>query len=255
MVDIHSHILYGLDDGAATLEESVAMVRMAANAGTTDIVATPHANLEFRFDPDLIRLRIEDVRRAAGEEAPRIHTGCDFHLAYDNIQDALVNPARYTINHKAYLLVEFSDLAIFHTTTGIFRSLLDAGMIPVITHPERNDLLRMRISSLREWAEMGCLLQVTAQSFVGRWGKPARQFSHELMKHNLVHVVASDAHDAEYRPPVLDEVHKYLAKEYGAGTADRLLIDNPRAIIEGNPLPELTVTPPPPARTWLRFWR
>jgi protein-tyrosine phosphatase len=251
MVDIHSHILYGLDDGAETLEESVAMVRMATEAGTTDIVATPHANLEYDFDPDLIEQRIQELGRAAGGDAARIHRGCDFHLAYDNIQDALANPTKYTINHKKYLLVEFSDLAIFHTTTDIFRSLLNAGMIPVITHPERNKLLQKRIAELQEWTEMGCLLQVTAQSFLGRWGNAARDFSHELMKRRMVHVVASDAHDTERRPPVLDDVHKFLAKQYGPEAADWLLAKSPAAILEGNPLPE---APTNQERKWYQFW-
>ena len=254
MIDIHSHILYGLDDGAKSLEDSVAMVQMAAEAGTTDIVATPHANLEYKFRPDLIAERIEEIRLAAGSAGPRIHCGADFHLAYDYIQDAVANPEKYTINHKTYLLVEFSDLTIFHTTTEIFDKLLRAGMTPVITHPERNKLLQMRLKQLQQWVEMGCLIQVTGQSFTGQWGNHAREFSRELMKHNLVHVVASDGHNTDWRPPVLDETHRILSKQYGKWTADRLLIDNPRAIIEGNPLPLPRAEPANSARKWYRFW-
>ena len=254
MVDIHSHILWGLDDGAKTLEDSVAMVRMAAEAGTTDIVATPHADLEFKFQPEVIRQRLEEVRLAAGDTAPRLHSGCDFHLIYDNIQDALANPAKYTINHKNYLLVEFSDLAIFPTTTSVFGSMLAAGVVPVITHPERNKLLQMRLPKLSEWVQMGCLIQVTAQSFLGRWGKSAREFSVELMEHSLVHVVASDGHDTKWRPPVLDEAYAYLSKQYGAPVADRLLTENPRAIVDGTPLPAPLSGVSKQARKWFGFW-
>ena len=253
MVDIHSHILHGLDDGAKTFEDSLAMVRMAKAAGTTDLVATPHANLTYEFKPDVVEQRLSELREAAGDSAPRLHGGCDFHLAFDNIQDALTNPRKYTIGHRNYLLVEFSDLAIFHTTTSVFENLIAAGMIPVITHPERNALLQMRIQSLREWVGMGCLIQVTAQSFLGRWGNAARQFSGELMKQGLVHVVASDGHDTVRRPPVLAEAYRHLADEYGAASADRLFSRNPLAIVEGKPL--LPSEPEPVNRRWYRFWQ
>jgi protein-tyrosine phosphatase len=253
MVDIHCHILHGLDDGARTLEESVVMVRMAAEAGVTDMVATPHANLKYPFQPDLVLERLNELRAVLGRTAPRIHTGCDFHLSYDNIQDALAHPRKYTINHKNYLLVEFSDLEIFPTTAEILESLLRAGMIPVITHPERNELLRMQLGNLRKWVGMGCLLQVTGEAFLGRWGKSARRFSHEMMKEGLVHVVASDAHDTEWRPPALAEVRAYLEKHYGAAAPRCLLIENPQAILEGKPLPEAPPAPAP-VRKWYRFW-
>ena len=126
MIDIHSHILPGLDDGPRTLDESVAMLRIAARCGTTDIVATPHANLDFAFRPELIRERLDQVRAASGVD-PAIHVGCDFHLSFDNIQDAVAHPTRYTINARQYLLVEFSDLLIFKNTDEIFGLLMGAG--------------------------------------------------------------------------------------------------------------------------------
>ncbi len=132
MVDIHSHILPGLDDGAQTLDESVAMLRLAADSGTTDIVATPHANHQFTFDPDLIGRKIAELEEAAGP-LPRIHRGCDFHLTLENIQDALANPDKYAINHLNYILVEFSDLLIPRTTQDIFDRLLERR-----THADRH---------------------------------------------------------------------------------------------------------------------
>src|SRR5262249_29638841 len=136
LVDIHSHILPGLDDGAKTLEDSLAMLRLASESGTTDIVATPHANNEFRFDPELTGQKIDELQQAAGP-VPCIHTGCDFHLMVENIQDAVAHPGKYSINHLNYLLVEFSDLLIPRTTQEIFDHLQGAGLIPIVTHPER----------------------------------------------------------------------------------------------------------------------
>ncbi|MBK5291626.1 MAG: exopolysaccharide biosynthesis protein [Acidobacteriia bacterium] len=253
MIDIHSHILYGLDDGSRSLEESVAMVRMAAENGTSDIVASPHANLEFRFQPELVQKRIAEVQEAAGA-ATRIHYGCDFHLSYDNIQDAIAHPGRYSINHRNYILVEFSDLTIFHTTTSIFEQLLQAGLSPIITHPERNLLLQQRRKELEGWVEMGCFIQVTGQSFLGRFGNRARDFSCLLMNHGMVHFIASDAHDLQHRPTTLEPVRKHLVAEYGEAAARRLLVENPKAVLEGSPLDRTAISELTPARKWYRFW-
>jgi len=252
LVDIHSHVLYGLDDGALTIQDSLAMLKMAAEHGTTDLVATPHANLEFRFDPECIADRVARIREASDGRI-RLYTGCDFHLTFDNIQDAFAHPTKYTINQKNYLLVEFSELIIFNQTPEIFARLGDAGMIPIVTHPERNALLRLRIEQIASWVQNGAKVQVTAQSLLGRFGKRAREFCRLLLDRNLVHVVASDAHNCETRPPRLDEAYDWLAQAYGETLAQTLCGDNPRATLTG----EAMTTPPsrPRAtRKWYQFW-
>jgi len=236
MIDIHSHVLYGLDDGARTLEESVAMLRMAAAAGTTDIVASPHANLEFPFDPALVARRIAEVQAAAGD-AICIHYGCDFHLTMDNIQEALADPARYSIDHNGYLLVEFADFAIPKTTAEIFSRMLSSGLRPIITHPERNPLLQRRIPDLESWVAQGCLLQATAGSFDGRFGRSASTACGRLMERGLIHVIASDAHDCTHRPPVLQTAYGTIVREYGAEAAQQVFKENPLAILAGAKLP------------------
>src|SRR5437660_437298 len=141
------------------------MVRMAAKAGTTDIVASPHANQDYKFDPQVVEQKIGEVQAAVGD-SPQIHYGCDFHLTVENIEDALRSPGKYSINHRGYLLVEFSDFLIPKTTAEIFRRLICAGMCPIVTHPERNALLRARVPEMAEWVSAGALLQVTAQSLL-----------------------------------------------------------------------------------------
>jgi len=210
-------------------------LRMAGRHGTTDIVASPHANLEYRFDPELIAERkaaLEDLN----DSGVRVHLGCDFHLQYENIADALKNPRKYTIADGPYLLVEFSDLLIFKTTSQIFGDLLSVGMIPVITHPERNMLLQMRIKELAEWVEMGCSIQVTGQSLEGAFGSKARLFSEKLMDEGMVHFIASDAHDLRRRPPVMDSAFKLVEKKWGEETAKHLLVENPGAVLSGGKL-------------------
>jgi protein-tyrosine phosphatase len=132
-------------------------------------------------------------------------------------------------------------------------------MTPVITHPERNRLLRARLDSLEEWARLGCLLQVTAQSFTGQWGHEAADFCDTLLRRDLVHIVASDAHDTEHRPPRLDEAFDLVARRYGDEDADRLFVTNPAALIEGTPIPAIVEKADPVpeqagGKPWYRFW-
>lgn len=253
MVDIHSHILYGLDDGPETPGESLAMLRMAADAGTTDIVATPHADLQFPFRPDLVAERLTALRTAV-EGLIRLHAGCDFHLQFDNIQDALKNPAKYTINGRGYLMVEFSDLVIFNNTEETFQRMQAAGITPVVTHPERNPLLQQRLDRLAHWVSSGVLAQVTAGSLLGRFGNAAKRCAEELMERGLVHFIASDAHDTEYRPPRLDEAWDYVCRKHGDARAARLLRTNPTAVLTGDPLPPPEVPALASKRKWYQFW-
>ena len=254
MIDIHSHVLFGLDDGARTIEDSIAMVRMAAEHGTTDLVATPHANLQFKFEPEQIAERLAKVQEAVGG-ALRLYTGCDFHLSFDNIQDSIDHPRKYTINQQRYLLVEFSELLIFKNTEDIFARLRDAGMTPIITHPERNGLLRQRIENIAKWVDEGTRVQVTAQSLTGTFGKRAQDFSRELLDRRLVHVIASDGHDCVRRPPVMDQARDWLRKHYGEAVAEVLCVTNPGAALSGAAMVLPDVESPSSVRKWYEFWR
>jgi protein-tyrosine phosphatase len=251
MIDIHSHILHGLDDGAKTLDVAVEMLRMAASAGTTDIVATPHANQHYRFDPQIVEERISELRAAAGE-SPRIWYGCDFHLTPENIEDAIRSHERYTINHKGYLLVEFSDLYVPKTAQEIFAGMMRAHIRPVVTHPERNQLLVNRLGDLEAWAAQGVLLQITAQSLLGRFGKTAKQVSDELLGRGLAHFVASDAHDLKWRTTAMDEAFRYVSANFGQELAERVFEENPRAALAGVPISHAPLAIK--RRKWYRFW-
>jgi protein-tyrosine phosphatase len=230
------------------------MVRMAAAHGTTDLVATPHANSAYAFEPERIAERLAELERVSGG-ALRLYTGCDFHLGYDNIQDALAHPRKYTIHHKNYLLVEFSDLMILPNTSEVFERLQDAGMIPVITHPERNGLLRQRIEEIALWVEQGACVQLTSQSLTGGFGKAAREFSKTLLDSKLVHIVASDGHDCVRRPPALDTAYAWLSERYGEAAAQALCITNPKATLIGDGLSIPERYEPRAIRKWYQFWR
>lgn len=240
MIDLHTHILPELDDGAESMEESLEMLRMAADAGTSDIAATPHANDMWAFDAAVVDRKLAELRRAAGE-LPRLHYGCEMHLTPENIERALRFPGGYTIAHRGYLLVEFSDFQIPRNISEIFGQFMEAGMIPVVAHPERNPLLQSNYDELARWVAQGCVLQLTAQSFLGRFGKRANASAGELVKRGLAHLVASDGHHTKHRPPVLDETRRYVAESFGEATADLLFLGNPGCILEGKPVAQLSV--------------
>ena len=238
MIDIHSHILPGLDDGSKSLEESVAMARMAAECGTTDIVASPHANQEYRFDPHVVDQKISEVQAAVGD-VPQIHYGCDFHLTMENIEDSLKAPQKYSIDHRGYLLVEFSDFHVPKNADEIFARMMQAGLRPIVTHPERNQLIQKRLAELEAWAAQGVLMQVTAASFLGRFGKTAQRFAGTLLSGGLVHFIASDAHNTRSRSPDMREARTYVERQYGVAAADRLFDENPKAVLAGVPISPL----------------
>jgi protein-tyrosine phosphatase len=254
MVDIHSHIVFGVDDGAKTIEDSLAMLKIAADAGTTDIVATPHSDLKYQFDADLVVERIAELQAHVGDRI-RIHRGCDFHLFYDNIENCKTDRSKFTINGHRYLMVEFADSQIPKTIANIFQDMIRNDITPVITHPERNSLLMGRMSDLVAWVRAGCLIQVTAQSFTGRFGKSVEENCRRLMRQRLVHFAASDAHDTEWRPPDMRGPYQFVSSEYGNDVAERLFTTHPRMTLTGQYLEcEDPDDKPKQSKPWWRFW-
>jgi len=252
-VDIHSHVLYGLDDGAKRLEDSVAMLELARTSGTSDIVASPHASGKYKYRPELVDARIAELNAAA--HGIRVHRGCDFHLQMDNIENALADPQKYSINGAGFLLVEFPDLSVFADPEAILLRLLDGGLTPIITHPERNGPLQKRIDDLARWVDSGCYVQVTAGSITGGFGKAAKATAETLLGRGLVHFVASDGHDCVHRPPRLDEAFELLASESGEETVRPLFVENPAAVLRGEPPECDVVLGTQRSRKWYQFWK
>jgi protein-tyrosine phosphatase len=241
-----------MDDGAPTIEVSLEMLRMAAEAGTTDIVATPHSNGEFEYQPALIDERIAELNdKMAGRI--KVHRGCDLHLSFDNISEAVENPSKFSINGKRYVLVECSDLHISASMGKILDRLLAVDLIPVVTHPERNPILQKEPERVAAWVDLGCLVQVTALSVMGGFGKRAATSASHFFDQGLVHVIASDAHDPVHRHTRLDEAFATVSDRYGKDVAEALFIDNPGRIIRGDFVSnERTVAVP--TRKWWQFW-
>ena len=241
MVDIHHHLLPGIDDGSKSIEQSVAMVQMAMEDGITHIVATPHANDRYRYDRERNEALLQEFRNALPGQvaaAMTLSLGCDFHLNFENTEDARLHNRRYTINETEYLLIELPDVGISNRIDEILYHLRIAGMTPILTHPERNATLQRTPAKLREWVENGLLVQVTAGSVTGNFGPTAEALAWSLLKANSVHVLATDAHDLERRPPLMSAARRLVAERLGTETATRLCVTNPMAVFEGKPLPE-----------------
>ena len=230
------------------------MLRMAAEAGTSDIVASPHANDRYPYDPETVRSKIAELQEAS-RESIKVHRGCDFHLSFSNIQDALENPTKYTINGRSYILVEFSDMALPPNALAIFDSMLAAGMVPIITHPERNPIIRKNLAMVSAWVEHDCLVQVTGDSLLGRFGKAAMKAASALMERDLVHVIASDAHNTRSRTPALSEAHAHVASHYSQEHAEALFVSYPKAILSGQPVDTAFLKSlRRRSRTWRAWW-
>ena len=235
MIDIHSHILPGVDDGSPDMETSLEMLRMAADNGTTDIVATPHNNAEFLYDHEKITELFTELSDKANGII-HVHLGCDFHLNVDNVQDALANPGKYTINGNGYLMVELPDLTSLASMRSVFNRFLETRITPVVTHPERNPSIHGNLKELENWVRDGCLMQVTAQSITGRFGSTAQRFAESMFQADLVHFVASDAHNCNDRIPVLTAARKVVAQRWGNEKAENLFLYNPAAALNGEPI-------------------
>lgn len=235
MVDIHCHILPALDDGAAEESLALEMAAMAAGDGITHIVATPHSNYRYQFDPAVNRDKRDALQQAIGD-SPALLLGCDFHLSYENLEALRQDPARFTINGRQYLLVEFADTSIPPHMDEIFFDLLGRGLTPIITHPERNPILSRDPELLRKWVALGCRVQVTAGAFLGRFGQQAETSAYQLLRHGMVHFIASDAHNTTSRPPLMAEARQAIAADQGEEVAAALSTTNPLAAVEGRPL-------------------
>jgi protein-tyrosine phosphatase len=239
MIDIHHHLLPGLDDGARSLDISLQMVEIALADGITHIACTPHASHHFQFDPErnaALFAELQDAVSARFGDAMTLGLGCDFHLMFDNIEDAQRYPTRYTINGHNYLLVEFPDTAISPNTAQTFYQLSLSGMTPVITHPERNLILSRQPERMSDWLKSGALIQVTASSLTGRFGPMAERAAYWLLDHNWVHFLATDAHGVDSRPPRMSPAFDLVGTRYDTSTAERLCITNPRAAFYGEQL-------------------
>lgn len=209
MIDIHSHILPGLDDGAKTMEETLKMLQIAREKGITDMVATPHIYPEFYF-PEISKIfeTFEEVKSKFKEI--NLYLGTDLHLSPETLK-YLKEGRALTINNGNYVLIEppefFGEREILEM---LFR-LRGEGYYPIITHPERYQIFREKKDLLYKLVEQGNLLQLTSASITGYFDETVQNFSKELVNSHLVHLVASDAHSPRRRIPFLKDAYDKIS--------------------------------------------
>ena len=239
MIDIHHHLLAGLDDGSANEANSLEMARIAVADGITHVVCTPHANHHFIYDPEIVAEKIAHLeRQLAQENIPlKLGRGADFHLTYDNIQSAITDPARFSINGLGYLMVEVPDYGLPQGLTETFYQMQLVGLTPVLTHPERNPTLQEDPSRMEDWLRGGLLVQVTAGSLLGQMGRSPKRMAQDLLEKRWVHFLATDAHNTTTRPPRMRAAQDEVASRYGQEYAHLLCVSNPLAAFQGKPLP------------------
>ncbi len=257
MFDLHTHILPGLDDGAKTLEEAVEMVRIAAEDGTRAILVTPHSkDVQEASAHDLVHTRLAELR----EEVDRRGIGIDILLGMENhltpdLPDLVERGEGYPINGNSYILVELPFTLYPDYAEEVLFKLQLQGYTPVIAHPERQDSIQRDPGIMERLVERNILGQVTATSLVGRFGPEAQKSSSTLLKRNLVHIIASDAHRPKGpRTPVMAEAVEEAARLIGRERAEAMTTSTPQAVLEGR---AVRLEPLPGAagkRDW-RFWK
>ncbi|PLX84639.1 MAG: capsular biosynthesis protein [Desulfuromonas sp.] len=232
MIDLHCHILHDIDDGPSTLEESLEMARMAVADGIEHIVATPHVR-EVIHDPEDIRDRVNRFRSALQD------AGIPLEISPGGDNSALLDVDTlkgHTINGTDYVLLEFPYTHLPHNARDMIYRIQLAGLLPIITHPERNPSIIAKPQLLINLAEAGAFVQVTAESLTGGFGRKVKKCAQYLLKNHAVHILASDAHSPGSRPPILSKGVKAAAKIVGEPSARRLVTTNPAAVMSNKPI-------------------
>ncbi len=237
MIDIHTHILPCVDDGASDIETSLEMADIAFKNGVTAIVATSHSNAFFhngRFRTDIYRNALHTLRRELERigNPIKIYSGMEVFADFDTAR-FLNEKQLFTINGSRYLLVEFSFRGSKTEVTRILSDILEMGFTPVIAHPERYIFAQNSPRILNIWHEMGCIFQINKGSLFGCFGRDSESLAFELLSRGFAHAVASDAHSSISRTTNLKDAYEFVSDEFGSDAAYALFYDNPRLIISG----------------------
>lgn len=234
MIDIHAHILPGIDDGAKDIYDTLEMAKIAADSGVTSIVATPHCNLSGYFENYFGKSYIEVFARAEEairkEQIPiRLLPGMEV-FATPDLPDLIVDRKIMPLNQSRYILIEFAFDESPDFADNLLRRVREVGARPVVAHVERYDFVQDYPEIIYNWRKKGYAIQVNKGSFLGHFGKHAQSTAHLLLKHNLISVVASDAHSPYQRTPYLLEAYEELCAEYPKKKIDLLFQNNPEKI-------------------------
>lgn len=239
MIDLHTHILPGIDDGAGTWDEAVEMCRLAAADGCEGLVATPHQRKTWpNENADRLRALVAQLQDRIGQ-SPRIHVGGEIHVDSEILED-LERPGlggMVPLAGTKALLLEFGLSQPPIGAGALIHELVLAGWTPVLAHPEFIPFLAEDLDLLTDLIGMGARSQVTAMSVTGKFGRRVQATTRSMIGRGLVHFVASDTHSPSWRPPGLAEARDQIARRWGRGVATRLTNDYPAALLAGREVP------------------
>jgi protein-tyrosine phosphatase len=255
MIDLHCHILPGLDDGPEDMEETLAMARIAVREGIHTVVGTPHTlNEAFVIPMARIREVTAEVREALTRKKIPLNLlpGAEVRFCPEILRHVKEGNAGTLNDNGRYILLEFPALSTPPGLKEEIFSLTRNGVFPVIAHPERNPEIQRNLGILTDLAAMGALFQVTAMSLTGEFGPSTKRCAEEMVRRRLAHVIASDAHWARDRVPALVEAAEHAAEilqDFEA--AKRMVEETPARILAGDPV-EVSESTPRKKRNW--FW-
>lgn len=233
-IDIHSHILPQIDDGAENFNVSMKMLRTAYGDGIKTIIVTPHYKPgRHNAGSEKIHFLMDKLCQEAKKEGidMELYPGNEFYY-HDGIFGELERNRACAMAGSAYVLIEFGPMERFeYIRSGLYEALAH-GWRPILAHAERYSAVLGKTEHVEELIRLGSFIQVNAGSILGKTGMGARQFTKNLLKEHLVHFVATDAHDEKKRKPVLSDCVKYISRKYGEDYAGHLFYSNPVHIIK-----------------------
>jgi len=237
LIDLHCHILPGIDDGPADIGESLDMARQAVLDGIHTVVATPHSRngMYVNSNGDICR-QVREINRVLQDAGVPlvVLSGAEEHIRPDMLHAGMSDHISTLNNTGRYILVEFPYMTVPHGAREMLYRMKQRGMTPVLAHPERNTAIQRNIEILYPFVESGCLTQITAMSLTGDLGEPAKACAYRMMELRLAHVIASDAHSAGNRRPKLSSAVAVAAELLGSRQeAENMVIHTPQAIISG----------------------
>lgn len=243
MIDIHSHILPGMDDGAQTLDESLEMAKLAVEDGIEKMVATPHLFRGNNLHKNLgtinsLRNKLTEALEENNIDL-QIFIGAEVHISHNLLDEIKQHRENLVINNSSYLIVEFPPDHIFSGVKQLFFDLMSEGLIPIIAHPERNSVFMRTPELLFDLVQMGGLCQVNSGSFAGLYGSRSQEAAIQFLKLNFVHFMGSDCHNTKASKPKISASVKAVASIIGEERAEALVKDNPLAVLDDKEIPEL----------------
>lgn len=236
MIDLHSHILPGVDDGAPDLETAIEMAKMASADGITICACTPHIQPGvFNNQPDDIRNRVALLQAELDKAGVKLQlvAGCDAHLRHDFVT-ALRTNKLLTLGGTRFVLFEPPHHIATPRMEALLFDILAADFVPVLTHPERLTWLPSQYDKLSQLVRSGVWMQITSGSLTGRFGAGPKRLAERMLADGLVHILATDAHSLRRRPPLLREGMEAAAAIVGSEEANRLVLERPRMILDNS---------------------